>query len=310
MSTGGLTPRDLPDLRLRMAQFWDNPANHMWVHVIDADQEPPAVDEQRELAGLVRASLADGEVYHVAPELVAIMAGAELAITDYGFMPWDLPSPAGFMYLDGGMHLADGKADPFVLSWITCQADESAPHGILQLFIHAPKDDVRREALGAVADTTRFDQEQADFVLANAAEVVFAEAGEAIEYRTHHQEMGVYVLSLLFSACHLMRQTLAETAHETPERGARRRHQRAGLKSPDIRVVQLRHSERRESTGESGAEWRHRWIVRGHWRKQWYPSIQAHRPVWIAPFVKGPKDAPLLGGEKVYRVNGDGGEPA
>jgi hypothetical protein len=41
--------------------------------------------------------------------------------------------------------------------------------------------------------------------------------------------------------------------------------------------------------------------VRGHWRQQWYPSIQDHRPVWIAPHRKGPEDAPMLGGEKVYQ---------
>jgi hypothetical protein len=40
-------------------------------------------------------------------------------------------------------------------------------------------------------------------------------------------------------------------------------------------------------------------VVRGHWRNQWYPSLNARRPLWIAPYLKGPDDAPLLGGEKV-----------
>jgi hypothetical protein len=47
-------------------------------------------------------------------------------------------------------------------------------------------------------------------------------------------------------------------------------------------------------------EWKHRWIVRGHNRAQWYPSEEAHHVIYIAPYLKGPEDAPLL--EHAYRV--------
>lgn len=39
---------------------------------------------------------------------------------------------------------------------------------------------------------------------------------------------------------------------------------------------------------------KHRWMVSGHLRAQWYPSEQAHHVIWIAPHLKGPDDAPLL----------------
>ena len=29
------------------------------------------------------------------------------------------------------------------------------------------------------------------------------------------------------------------------------------------------------------------WIVRGHWRNQWYPKLNTHKPKWIDPFFKG-----------------------
>jgi len=29
------------------------------------------------------------------------------------------------------------------------------------------------------------------------------------------------------------------------------------------------------------------WWVRGHWRNQWYPSIQDNKRKWIRPYVKG-----------------------
>lgn len=67
--------------------------------------------------------------------------------------------------------------------------------------------------------------------------------------------------------------------------------------------VDLRAAEQaasRHTTGTGTVEWKHRWIVRGHHRAQWYPSIQAHKVIWIAPFVKGPDGASLK--PPVYRV--------
>lgn len=38
----------------------------------------------------------------------------------------------------------------------------------------------------------------------------------------------------------------------------------------------------------------HRWVVRGHLRNQWYPSISGHQLKWIDPHVKGPENAPFV----------------
>jgi hypothetical protein len=50
----------------------------------------------------------------------------------------------------------------------------------------------------------------------------------------------------------------------------------------------------------SERDYQHQWVVRGHWRQQWYPSRNVHRPIWITPHIKGPEGAPLLGGERVF----------
>jgi hypothetical protein len=67
-------------------------------------------------------------------------------------------------------------------------------------------------------------------------------------------------------------------------------------------VVTLRRdaAERVRAFEAASREYRHRWWVAGHYRNQWYPSVQLHRPVWIAPYLKGDPDAPML--EKVYAV--------
>jgi len=50
----------------------------------------------------------------------------------------------------------------------------------------------------------------------------------------------------------------------------------------------------------SGVEWKHHWWVSAHYRAQWMPSEQAHKVIWIEPFLKGDLSKPLL--EKVYAV--------
>lgn len=72
-----------------------------------------------------------------------------------------------------------------------------------------------------------------------------------------------------------------------------------------MRFIDLRRArtEPFDRSGEGSAdrtrEYRHRWIVRGHWRNQYYSTRGDHRPIWIAPHFAGPEDKPLLGGERV-----------
>jgi len=44
------------------------------------------------------------------------------------------------------------------------------------------------------------------------------------------------------------------------------------------------------------------WVVRGHWRDQWYPSQKEHKRIWIDPHVAGNADAPLSARSKVYVI--------
>lgn len=46
-----------------------------------------------------------------------------------------------------------------------------------------------------------------------------------------------------------------------------------------------------------------RWVVRGHWRRQWYARAGEHRPVWIEQHEAGDPDAPLRDGPVLYVVS-------
>jgi hypothetical protein len=68
----------------------------------------------------------------------------------------------------------------------------------------------------------------------------------------------------------------------------------------EVIVVELRRVTVKHD-GESGeAHYSHRFMVRGHWRNQWYESLKIHRQKWISPYVKGPDDAPFMEKERVW----------
>lgn len=101
----------------------------------------------------------------------------------------------------------------------------------------------------------------------------------------------------------LMSQTITEVAQVRPATAERRRLARQGDPDPVVQYVALRHRTVVGTPEQRGdREYRHRWIVRGHWRRQWYPSAQTHRPLWIAPHLAGPEDAPLLRREQVFTL--------
>jgi len=91
-------------------------------------------------------------------------------------------------------------------------------------------------------------------------------------------------------------------------RPQRRQLEREGL-SPEkanerTHVVKLRREVKKPNKTNSlngeGIEWQHQWWVSGHFRAQWYATEEAHRVIWIGPYLKGPQDKPLL--DKLYAV--------
>ena len=96
-------------------------------------------------------------------------------------------------------------------------------------------------------------------------------------------------------------------------RQARRQRARQRSAPPDeVVVIRLRRA-RVERDGaearEDSVEWTRQWIVRGHWRNQHYRTLgskddpQAHRQIWISPYVKGPEDKPLVIVKRAFEWN-------
>jgi hypothetical protein len=98
------------------------------------------------------------------------------------------------------------------------------------------------------------------------------------------------------AALTFMAQRLTVTSRERPTRATLRRcPPRPAHAEPVVRVVQLRQrvTVRGEDHASASVDWSCRWLVRGHWRQQYYARGQTHRTRWIHPYVKGPDDKAL-----------------
>jgi hypothetical protein len=103
---------------------------------------------------------------------------------------------------------------------------------------------------------------------------------------------------------HFINQPIVATQRTGLTRAWRRRAGTGG--SPAfINLVTLRSPVTQPKTGNGTREvdWSCRWIVRSHWRNQFYPGEKRHNPKWIPAYVKGPDDKPLRRTINLFNVS-------
>jgi hypothetical protein len=102
----------------------------------------------------------------------------------------------------------------------------------------------------------------------------------------------------LYAFWRLCDQQIATIDHAPVNHSAQLLTQRARV-SPEVRVVRLRRAQQTQDNTPAARDWQHRWVVRMHKVRQWYPSLQQHKVIYRGPYIKGPGDKPLLNGEVV-----------
>jgi hypothetical protein len=109
---------------------------------------------------------------------------------------------------------------------------------------------------------------------------------------------------LLQALSALIRTPLVRDEITPSSKAARRDAERADLRDTAVRRIHLRRPEHAEHELEAARDARRNrpsrghW-VRGHWKKQWYPSIEEHRPVWITGYPRGDFAVGVVSGTKV-----------
>jgi hypothetical protein len=298
-----ISPRELPELRAATADFV---ASDVYIEACrEIGYCPPFADpkwtddKKFEVEGVF---LRHAELFFVSREMGALAAAAAPTLPRFGLNIDDLPSPVGWIFFeDSPLLIPHGTPpEPQVDYEITAVLWICHPRGLV-FYFYTDRDRRLSDSLAAgVSDTGEVETLRSVEPRITTIPGRCLYSGWKAENENEHAAQLNLPIRTLRSAWLLMQQPLAEISEAIPERHARKRLRRAGHEAAVVRVIELRRPTRDADTDPSGREYHHQWIVRGHWRQQWYPARQVHRPVWIAPHVKGPEGAPLLGGEKVH----------
>ena len=141
-----------------------------------------------------------------------------------------------------------------------------------------------------------------------------------MEHGETHQTVA-YVRRFMLALWRFCWQRILVPETYRPSRHETKRALRAGLTLEDgyVKVLRLRRHVEAELRGETvdagdPLAYDHQWIVRGHPRRQWFPSlgparnddgsfnIDSHRLIWIEPHLKGNPYAPVVIGHNVTAI--------
>ncbi len=113
---------------------------------------------------------------------------------------------------------------------------------------------------------------------------------------------------LLLATLLIAQQYIAVRSSTKSKRQVRRRAERLDEPLPnygDITYITLRRNSEGapgevRSDGKGGLNYR--FPVKGHWRHQYYSAKGEHHLIWIDPYIKGPKNTPLIIKDKIYKL--------
>lgn len=130
-----------------------------------------------------------------------------------------------------------------------------------------------------------------------------AREGQGIPQFTERGSQLIGDMLKLFIAMQLLsHQSIGEPVRMRPDRASRKRYEREYPGKPErmITLITLRRKNVKHNDEPAKIEWSRRWVVRGHWRKQYYPSTKTHDWKYIYEYIKGPEDKPLVTGRRVF----------
>ena len=329
MAVQNVSARMLPEVRAELVQWLSDPGPQggqtKWAQGFD----PQTAASERRAAADWAVALRAAELFFVSKDMTRMAVSAGLALPSYRLHPEDLPATHGLLlweeYATDAYEGGEYTGCPIIgmswaqrsggvqyrtwclrEDWVTFQAKGDKRAGLRDL----TADEVRRLRIDYPQQIVCMSSGVLPFgripgwlstMPEDTSSMTVAEL-EDHSRSAGRQEQAERALVVTWL---LMGQTLVRE-EETPPSKASAKHLRrldpALLTS--VRYVQLRHrgNGAKGDRGEGGRSYQHRWIVRGHWKNQWYPSRQSHRPIWIDSHVKGPDGAPILDPDKLVNV--------
>lgn len=304
MTSALLSPVDLPELRQGCIEWYESGlADSYWESKREAAEEQakeegvPAPHIQGLSSGVLRGT----ELFYVSPEMMELAVHAAQSIPDFSVQPEDLPTPDGFLYSPEPMGILQrnddiGSAVAHIIGmcWI------SLPEAVCVSFLYDRDRLFDQYSTSNVVDWVRAHLPRLCELDHNMALLWNDPCLDDLTRFPDGSDPRIQPARVMKTIWLLMQQEISATSDATYDRATQRRLARKQVEPARVRIITLRRASTSSTNQEDAREYRHQWIVRGHWRNQYYPSRDVRRPVWIAPHIKGPDGAPLLGGEKVY----------
>lgn len=280
-AAGGLSPIRLPRVRDQTARFIADPTGPL------AENFP----QHRNGFELVVRHLRAADLYWVTPDMAALAVAAGAQLDTIRWTNLDRPSGCGLILFAGGVGMASvsGAELPVdAMSW------GPAPDGI---------------AVTMFCGRWRLDPRIAEEVTINLPPLLVAKQDDLGGGDGHVSVdtlgSGRTLLCTLAATWALMQQpTISDRTRAPVDKSLARSYRRAGRPEPEVSIVDLRHiyqppADDDEDT-QSSRVYRHRWVVRGHWRDQAHgPARALRRRIYVPAYIKGPDGAPLLDRERV-----------
>lgn len=267
---------------------------------------------------LMHTDICAGDVYAVTSDIVDVLEQAAPSMPQFTLQESDLPSRTGFILLERPVLLHDRHGRPLILKafgWslaYIANLREEDIRNFTKIVGHEPPSQLiawlawtdPRDNRDQLNDMYEEFLRRPDFARppGDLMSVVGGVWGIGEEVPPLGDFVPIALAFLRFIAEPWMDFRAIEPDRPRRKRAARVHRDR----TPTLHVVQLRRSgtthQRASELGGSHLDWDHRWLVRTHWRNQWYPSIQQHRPKLILEHIKGPEDKPLIIREKFFSV--------
>ena len=253
---------------------------------------------------ILRNEIANGQPCFVAAPICALIEASAATLPACALEPADLPSLSNWIYFERALRLPaifpdandNGPLRAIAVEWLHL-LPASAVTGLPRRAMRGTLDP---RDVNAVSTTFYIDHPAYSYP-------AFVSTGlwqrgtpwdEVVEHRGAIRD-GAHIVAArryLATLCAFLRERVLVTpTYAIMNRGARRRLAQALLHEPTVRVVELRKREyvQADESHARSVEWSCQWLVRGHWRNQYFPASGEHRPLWIMPHVKGPADKPL-----------------
>lgn len=256
-----------------------------------------------------------GDPIYVSPRFIEMAEYALGSFQPEPVLPTDLFTAQGFAYLPKPIHVLDVNDQELpirAMGWIPVRAQREAgmeTGGVwVVMWVHRDDDQpglmgmdqaiidhVRSLPFGRLTPVHSFWMPYGERYWENISDDRFADASA-------RQWKSIQVLWRLGNQ-------VVRTAERAPK-AARKDARRHGVEADHVTVIRLRKTESlaydpTPTTDDWDGEGRHysvQFVVRGHWRNQWYKSLGEHRQIWISPYVKGPEDAPFQPSKRVYEL--------